>query len=249
MLSALAPCFLMGICWNRKCRPLALDEILEGYYARQGGIDHLSTITSMRVVGVNHTPDNEPAEFHLYKKATNRSYLVINTKSPTEQVVMAFNGEYPWMKEGFEAPELMPEVSAQIFVRDAPILSHLAHSYKRGIRLALVGETMIRKEYCYQINATLPDGAVIEYYIGRDDFLEKKIAHEMTVDGQLERHEAYLSQYGVVGKLLQPFLIETFVNNGSHSAIEVREMQINVPIADDLFEPEVSLAGPVKSGR
>ncbi len=212
-----------------------LEQVLEQFYAAQGGRAYLASVNSVRVRG---RLDSKPGkfEFILLKKRPNLVRMTV--RMGIHDLTMAYDGYQAWQVLPGKKPEeyeLMDPETAAPFMRDAPLFSHLIDAEKFGTKLQLLALTDVLGDPAYQIRATLKNGEKVDFYVDARTFLEVKNAAYEKIDGKYRLQETYYSDFRPVGELKVPYSVETVLDGARQSTMLVESMELNVGMYDRYF--------------
>lgn len=224
---------------------LTLDEILDRYYEKMGGLGAIEAISSIRIKA---TLSNQLGEMKLIiiKKRPNK--VRINYTRNDRLVIQAFDGEVAWMVEPgakWWEPNILGDVFAQSLMRDSSIESKLVNFRKKNVRVEFLGtETLTGNLLCYHLRATAPDGEATSYYLDTKEFVERKIVSLIQVNNRPTEQISYPSDYRRVGSVLVAYRVVNWLAEQQDSVIIVDEVEINPGVLDSYFRPPAPVAIP-----
>lgn len=226
---------------------LSLEALLDKYYNAQGGLNALFQIKSLRTSGTIYM-DGDDYQLTVIKKAPNKVRKILKKNNRT--YIEAYNGKVAWRKSPDAAAEIIPNEAATSLIESAPILNHLTRAKEEGIKVTLVDtKSFVGTVPCYHIRLVLPSNGAIEYFIGTDDFWERKIIYENTIEGKLQINISEFSQHKAVKDFIQPFLIKSKTEGQTSSSFDVESIDINVGVSSQYFEFPENLSSGTQAIR
>ncbi len=224
---------------------LTLDQILERYYDKMGGLGAIESISSIRIKA---TITNNKGEIKvvIIKKRPNK--IRINSYRNDRLFIQAFDGKVAWMVEPdgkWWEPNILGDALSQSMMRDSNIESKLVNYRKKNIRVEYLGtEILTGNLLCYHLRATTSNGEVTSYFLDSKEFVERKIINTIKVNNRSMEQISYPSDYRQVGSVLVAYRVVNWVEQKQDSVIVVNDVEINPGVLDSYFRPPSSEAIP-----
>jgi bifunctional DNA-binding transcriptional regulator/antitoxin component of YhaV-PrlF toxin-antitoxin module len=159
------------------------------------------------------------------------------------QQVQAYDGKSAWQVNPFEGrkdPELLSADDSKSLIEDADIEGQLVDYKQQGSTAELLGHDSVEGTDCYKIKLTLKNGDIFIYYLDTDSALELKRESQSLIRGAVRYREEVYGDYEQVNGIYFPFAIDSSEKGSpDHIKITVEKMEVNVPLANDLFTAPV----------
>jgi hypothetical protein len=154
--------------------------------------------------------------------------------------IEAYDGKIGWRVSPFggrKDAELLSADDLRGLILDADLDGPLVDYKVKGHTAELVGHDSVEGTDCYKIKLTLKNGDIRYYFLDADSYLEIKIEDDRTIRGTAEKSETYFGDYEKVDGIYYSFSYESGqVGNPRRVDYTVEKIEINVPLADSLFE-------------
>ncbi len=215
---------------------LALEEILDKYYAAIGGLGNWQSLDSLVIKGTilsQNTEISTTAEYMRPDKC--RVSYTIGGKI----VVQSFNGETAWQQSALSesiAPETL-DSSRTAYLRDrCGIESPLIDYAKKNLKVSLEGRDAVDGKDAYKIKVVYPSGNFQYYLLDAASFLPVKTVGFYTVGGQEVVMMTRFREYKRVGNILVPFkLAIEKKGNAPREEYAVESVTPNPPLDPAIF--------------
>ncbi len=214
-----------------------VDEILEGYYEAQGGLEKLRELQSLRISGVNRFQQQEISAKYL---AMRPNLLRMESASPEVEVVRVFDGETAWQAvrqrgstarvvrmEGQEAVEL---------IRESDFDGALVDYREKGHTIELVGIEKVRGSEAYKLEVVEQGGVRETYFIDTNTYRIVKKATDVPAEGGTILFEMYYDDFREVDGLVFPFTTTAVSSGQTVFTGLVEEVEVNPELDPELFE-------------
>jgi hypothetical protein len=159
-----------------------------------------------------------------------------------ETFIQAYDGRVAWERTSLisgSGAVVLTGVRADAIRAQAAFDGLLAEAQAAGRRIDLLGRTTIDGREVHHIRVSERD-QVWHCYLDVQTALERRLVQD-TIAGRLQQD---LSDYRDVGGIRVPFRISTAFNGQQQSVIVVTDVQLNVPIDPQMFDP-----GPLEGPR
>jgi len=199
-------------------------EVIQNYLEKIGGETLLESIKSVRIVG---EADFQGMTFSVesVKATPNRSINSISLGENMMQKRIYDNGKAKVFVQGNSVPVSDKDIKAM--KNSSRIFPELDFG-NEGFILSIKGIKKVGSEEAYQIFVTYPDGTEISHFYGINSGLKLKTESES--EGEIT-YSDYTDYEGV----LMPS--KTTANTGQGYLIAtIKQVEINIPVSDDLFE-------------
>lgn len=215
--------------------PLELGEVLERYYRATGGYEKQLAIRSLRLKGMINR-EGETIPITMVKQVPGRQRTVLDYDNYS--IILASDGQRMWQAiEGRpETAEWVEDGRDVAFLRDSQIASHLLRARENGSRVEMVGMTEVAGFDVYELKVTLQDGYELTYFLDANSFLERKIATQREIDGELVQHETTLSDYRKIDGITVAFRAVNRVGGTSESVLIIKEVDFDIGVLATVFD-------------
>jgi photosystem II stability/assembly factor-like uncharacterized protein len=239
LLSALSCSILFGAASARaQAQTLpTVDEIINCYINRVGGVERLRAVLSVRRHGKYYSGGGFEADLNYENRRPNNVREDFTFGGLTG--VTAFDGKNGWKIEpwaGKKDAEPLGEDELKGIIEDGEFLDPLFDYKARGNTATLIGTDQVEGTDVYKLSLTLAsNGDVRTYYLDAESCVPIKYEVKRTVRGAERWFETELGDYKEVQGVLFPFSMATGAK-GSSSADKQQFMwdRITVnPVLDD----------------
>ena len=214
----------------------SVDEILDNYFENTGGKEAWKEMKSMKMEAMMSMQQMElPAT--IYSAEPNKQKVEINVQG--KSLIQAYDGTTAWMINPFmggDDPQKMPEEMSEDMVKEKFEDDFLDYKEK-GHTVELLGKKEIEGAETFEIKLTKKSGDVEHHYFDTENFVPimiQTIGTTGPTKGQAS--ETYLSDYQEVGDFVVPFFMETKVAGQTIQKITVKNVELDVELADDFFD-------------
>ncbi|MEM9226776.1 MAG: hypothetical protein AAGA45_02315 [Verrucomicrobiota bacterium] len=215
--------------------PMTLQDVLAEYFAAQGGIEHLETVNSLRMIGTLTIGDRE-MEIIQIKKRPNLMRMTVKTENG--DLIQGFNGNTAWrtLRQREQAIELEGREREEL-IRNAYLFSQIYQPDDNNVTLSYLGMQEVRGEPAHTVVVELDDGSKMTHYIDPETYLDNLIISETMVDGVPIIIESVYSNIQTVKEMQLPYKVENFMDGELQSSIELETIEINPGIHSPYFDP------------
>ncbi|WOO41612.1 hypothetical protein [Rubellicoccus peritrichatus] len=214
---------------------ITVREVIRGYLKAQGGEDRLEKVQSIKIEG---TVTQGEANYRLlqFKKLPN--LVRLNISGENKNFSMGYNGKTAWIKPS-KAPQSIPmeAEAAETFIANATLFSQLYTLRDRQDSINLLGESTVKGEPCYELQVKTLEGSEMIYFLGKNDFLERKVSQFVKSENGVIRNESFFSDFREVPPLTIPFLIESYSEGELSSIVKIKAAKLNAGVFNSYFNP------------
>ena len=215
--------------------------VIDRYVVAMGGRGSLEKITSVRLSGMIHYPDESRHSITVLKKKPDRIRLSINTG--TLRFTQAYDGEVAWSSTHFKGNSVnrrMGRAEAKRFVREAPLENALIDPLAFGAAVTRGPDVILAGKPGYQIIAVYPDGSRSVFHIEKETFFERRIIeYDSTGVFLSEVIPSRFEKFSGVVFALQ--IIRRDASGNNLSTLVIDEVETNLGLLNSAFEPPASL--------
>lgn len=242
MRSVLVLLLFLGLTWVAQAQ--TVDEILSNYYANTGGKARWEQLRNVRMSGTVLTQGVEVPVTILQTSDGKQKVSIWFRGEEITQV--AFNGEQGWnMNFVTQRPEPMsPEANANMKQQVTDFPDAFLNYRKKGYLAALEGQEAIQGKPAYKVKLIKSplkvngqeQENVVYYFFDPDNYL--LVAMRNTSRSEPTRGasvETLLDNYRTVNGLLFPFVSKISYNGQPGEAIQIDNIETNVPVDPGLF--------------
>jgi hypothetical protein len=216
------------------------DEIINRYIAFIGGGQKWKTIKTLTTSGT-YTYGGMTFPFTSYAKAPDKYKYVVaaNGKAFTQ----AYDGKDGWRIDGFKDEKkktiLKGDAGRDMANEADVVLENPFIDYsKKGHTVLLEGIDSAANRVCYKIKLVRKDGDTATYFFDRENFsLIKKQAIAQNTELEHALLDIVYSDYRLTSGIYTPHKIICSTNGQEILAIKVKQVRLNIPMADSIFKP------------
>ena len=215
------------------------DEVLEKLIRAQGGREKLAAIKDTTITGsFVMTAMGMEGEMTAYQKEPNLLRMDIEIMGTT--MTQAYDGKTAWMVNSETGTvEMMPEIAAEYFIREAYGNAAILEPDKHGISYSLKGKEVIEsKEYIVLIQ-TFSDDFKVTMYIDPKTYLIHK-TKSLALDGMMMETESEVvySNYKETDGVLTAFNMTIYENAIEDFVFTASEVRYNTGLEESFFKRE-----------
>ena len=209
----------------------SLDDVLAKHYEAIGGLEAWTGLESMEMSGtISLAGGMAQGPFQVHQKRPSMTRIVITIQGMN--IIQAFDGNMAWqimpMTGSTEPAEADPATTANL-MQQADIDGPLIGWREDGHSIEVVGTELVDGIETIHLTLVNREGPS-HFYLDANTYLPIQIKTMVAGINSTTK----LSDYRNVDGLLFPFLVEADTQMGSQ-AIIFDEMQINIPIDDQIF--------------
>jgi hypothetical protein len=217
-------------------RAQSVDEIISKNIQAHGGLEKIQSVKTMRSSGkvsfgsfqarflqANVRPDKVREETIIQGLAQ----------------VQGYDGTTGWQVNPFQGrkdAELLSADDLKSLQEDSDIDGPLVDYKSKGHTAELLGHDSVEGTDCFKVKVMLKNRDVRIYFFDADSFLELKVESQNIVRGTVQYSETFYGDYEQVNGIYYPFEYEQGQKGSSNRAkFTVEKIEINIPLADNLF--------------
>ncbi len=210
---------------------LKLEDLLQRYYAANGGLDNILSIRSLRAEGEIRRSSGEEGSLILLKKRPNRQLTSIRMKD--DRVIIRGNdGETSWV--ALEQPGLPTYVETVAEAGDTRFDSFLVTPDEDGLSLRLLEPTREGRDLLYPVEVLSNDGRITIVYLEARTMREVRRVEKWEQDGEVRERVVDLSQHSKVNNVWFAKRQVSRLGN-DETIVEFQTITLNPGIFDDAF--------------
>lgn len=216
-----------------------VEEIVENSWRALGGRDRWQAIGTLEIAGTQTSFSQAPRPFLVQRQRPN--LYRFDHYELTHEFIIAYDGEMAWWKRTLliaakgNWPLAAPVQWAEWITADAefdyPFLSYR----ERGHHLDFQGEFDLDGEPTYELEVTLRNGHVQQWYIAVDSYLPVARIDSIFYVKIPQERRTYFSDYREIGGVMVPYHIELEYGN-EYRVMDVDEVRLNAEIDPRVFE-------------
>lgn len=214
---------------------ITVREVIRGYLTAQGGEDRLEKVQSIRIEGTV-TQGGSTYRLRQFKKLPN--LVRLNISGDNRNLSLGYNGEIAWVKPK-NAPQSIPmePEATEAFIANATLFSQLYVLRDELNSINLLGESTVKGESCYELQLRTREGTEMIYFLGKNDFLERKVVQLVNSAGAVIRNETYFDDFQKIAPLTIPYYIESYSDGELSSTINIKSAKLNAGVFNSYFNP------------
>jgi outer membrane lipoprotein-sorting protein len=216
------------------------DEIIAKYIAFAGGVQKWKKIKTITSSGTYNYGGME-FPFKAWSKAPDLyKYEVTSNGKSFNQ---AYDGREGWKIDGFkdETHKTMltgKQATAMANESDVELESPFIDYQKKGHTVIPEGKDTVDKRICYKIRLTRKNGDTETYYFDSGNYeLVKKQAISKNTELDNSILDILYSDYRTIEGIAIPQKTSCISNGQTILVITVKDIKLNLPIADSIFKP------------
>jgi hypothetical protein len=212
-----------------------LEDVLKGHFSAIGQ-DNLLKVNSQRLTGKMMQGGVEIPFIQLAKRPDK---VRVEGTFQALTFIQTYNGKEGWSVNPFAGvtdPQPMPEDALKSMKYQADMDGMLWNWKDKGYTVTLDGKEDMEGTSCYKIKLVTKENDSFTFYIDSDSYIMIRSNTKMKVMGNESESDTYYSNYMQVEGLAVPGKIETKVNGQSAGTIVVDKVELNIDLADNLFE-------------
>lgn len=216
--------------------PKNLNELLANHRAACG-LDGTAEVESQRLEGIIRR-GRERYEVVALKKRPH--FYRMTTTSRRERRSYVFDGTTAWVETDRFSRVLLPEETKNL-ARDALIFSPLLTPDAHGAELEWQGREVEGGGSYHVVLARYPDGGEERYYLDPVLHLIRYRKREAWMNNGWMTQKTGYSGYRRVGEHVIPTIFEDEIGNAGITVVEFSNIEFNVGVVSNLFQPPKDL--------
>jgi len=226
-----------------------VDRLVARNVAARGGAEAWRAVSSLRLTGKMDVGRGMLVPYVLEQKRPRKMRLEYVFDGET--VVQCSDGSAGWKLAPFrgrKTPEALTKEELREATASADLYGLLFDYVRRGHAVKLLGREPVQGRDAFELQVTLPGGAVRWVYLDAESGLEVRVDAMRTVARRERRVETYYQDWKAAEGLLVPRRYETRTEGEKDShVLTVETVLINPPLANARFA--MPAAVPTGGGR
>ena len=215
-----------------------VEEVIQKYSARLGGLDAFNKITTAKMTG---TYTIQGTDLPLTVQVVNGKAARTDVEAMGTQIINVYNNGKAWKQNAFGGAPTPTEVTAPAELNELKIQSTLAPvlmNYKAlGHKVELLGQEDVEGIKAYKLKLTFKeDGKVTTYYISANDYTLIKTESDRDMMGQTVKVESFYSDLKEFNGI-KFFMTRSQKMNGEvFQTTKIETVELNVPVDEKIFD-------------
>ena len=227
--------FALFIVSTTQAQDASLDNILEKYYEKIGGVEKWKKIENIKMIG-NSTAMGMTSPITMYTMTPNLSKREMNIMG--KEMVIAFDGTDAWMINPFDGSEGAKKQGEEASKQSAKqkFEDELIDYKEKGHQLELSGEEELNGINTYKVKMNKKDGDVLFYYFDAENYVPVMLKTLITT-GQAKGEvlEIHMRDYKEVDGLYFSHTMEQKIGEKSLFSFTADKVEFNVKDIDAAF--------------
>ena len=219
---------------NLTLQAQTVDEVINKHIEAIGGKENWLKVNSFKMeANISVQGMDIPVNiFQVHNKAQKQEYTVMNMTGYTiltSEEGWSFN---PMM--GQSKPEQMAKEDVEMGKETLDIRGDLLDYAAKGSKAELMGKEDVDGTSCFKLKVTRKSGNEFVYFIDPSNYYIKRTINKIKANGQEVEQKVNFSNYQ---KLPEGIVVPLTMENSSIPApINVKKVEVNVPIDDIVFK-------------
>lgn len=216
----------------------SLDDVLKEHFSAMGQ-DNILKVNTQRLTGKMIQSGIEIPFIQLAKRPDK---VRVEGTFQALTFIQTYNGKEGWTVNPFAGvtdPQPITEDALKSLKYQADMDGMLWNWKEKGYTVTLEGKEDMEGTSCFKIKLVTKEGDSFTYYIDSDSYIMIRSNTKMKVQGNETEADTYYSNYLQVEGMAVPGKIETKVNGQLAGTIIVDKVELNIDLADTLFDKPV----------
>jgi hypothetical protein len=216
----------------------SLDDVLKEHFSAIGQ-DNLLKVNTQRLTGKMIQSGIEIPFIQLAKRPDK---VRVEGTFQALTFIQTFNGKEGWTVNPFAGvtdPQPITEDALKSLKYQADMDGMLWNWKEKGYTVTLEGKEDMEGTSCFKIKLVTKEGDSFTYYIDSDSYIMIRSNTKMKVMGNETEADTYYSNYLQVEGMAVPGKIESKMNGQLAGTIIVDKVELNIDLADTLFDKPV----------
>jgi hypothetical protein len=216
----------------------SLDDVLKEHFSAIGQ-DNILKVNAQRLTGKMIQSGIEIPFIQLAKRPDK---VRVEGTFQALTFIQTFNGKDGWTLNPFAGvtdPQPLTEDALKSLKYQADMDGMLWNWKEKGYTVTLEGKEDMEGTSCFKIKLVTKEGDSFTYYIDSDSYIMIRSNTKIKVQGNETEADTYYSNYLQVEGMAVPGKIETKMNGQLAGTIIVDKVELNIDLADTLFEKPV----------
>ncbi|MEO0795386.1 MAG: hypothetical protein AAFX93_09500 [Verrucomicrobiota bacterium] len=221
----------------------ALDALVEKHTQATMGGRNAEEVTALTLSG-NYTLDGQSYPFVVKKMRPH--YFRLELSTPNGLMVQGFDGSRGWLlPAGFDAEnaEWMAPGPSKTMQRDAIMFNYLVEREREPVQLSLAGSSDTKPGDLIGIQAQLPDGGLIRYWLNPETALIEREVKTDFSGNDVKITTAELSDFRNIDGLQIAHYVKHFRTGEPESELRVESVEIVESFPPEIFSPAIDKPG------
>lgn len=213
----------------------SIDDILKEHFSASGQ-DNLLKVNTQKLTG---KMIQGGVEIPFIQMAKRPDKVRIEGTFQALTFVQTYNGKEGWSLNPFAGvtdPQPMSEDELKSMRYQSDMDGMLWKWKEKGYTVTFDGKEDMEGTSCYKIKLVTKEGDSFTYYIDSDSYIMIRSNTKIKVMGNEAEADTYYSNYMQVEGLAVPAKIETKMNGQLMMTIIVDKVELNIELADTLFD-------------
>lgn len=225
---------LASFLFNLTLQAQTVDEVINKHIEAIGGKENWLKVNSFKMeANISVQGMDIPVNiFQVHNKAQKQEYTVMNMTGYTiltSEEGWSFN---PMM--GQSKPEQMAKEDVEMGKETLDIRGDLLDYAAKGSKAELMGKEDVDGTSCFKLKVIRKSGNEFVYFIDPSNYYVKRTINKIKANGQEVEQKVNFSNYQ---KLPEGIVVPlTMENSGIPAPINVKKVEVNVPIDDSVFK-------------
>lgn len=211
-----------------------IDALIEKNIAAKGGKEAWNDLQSLRLSGQMELGKGVVVPYVIEQKRAEKMCLEYEFDNQT--AIQCVNGVNGWQLLPFRGQKIAQAMSAEAAAQMADTASIdglLFNSYRRGLKVELLGSELIAGRMANKLKVTMPAGTVRWLYLDEETGLEVKLESTRILRGKERLVETVYRNWKEQGGLLFPSRQETRTQGDIETQFITVETIVSNPVIDD----------------
>jgi len=219
------------------------DEIIQKHIEAIGGADNWKKINSIKIVGTSNAGGTEiPITLTIQQGKGFRVEYTVNGMTGYNIITDKAGWNYSPFS-GQTKAEAMPEDLVKKSQDGLDIGGPLFDYQAKGNKMTYLGKDDVEGTECYKIKVTFPSGKEETVYIDASNYYHIRSVDKVKAnDKEMEQ----TSNFGNFQKLPEGIVYPMSIDFGGGGPMTVKSIEINKPLADNIFQPAEAKEPEVK---
>ncbi len=211
------------------------EALVEKYIQANGGMEHIKSISSLRLLGKIAEGDIV-YDLVLIKKRPHYRRMIFRWLG--RSIHMGYNGTKAWryISNSIEDIELpMAEEEQAFFIADSQFDGPLLDWQANRLQLRLQGLAIIGRQECYVLETVTPGGKLTRFFIDAKQFTELRVETRDSPDSP-DWHITCFSDYKQLDSIWLAMKVDRFINDKLVSRMSFETAEVNFGVFNDYFD-------------
>ena len=210
-----------------------LEKVLDNHFKAIGQkkllkIETLQATGKAAMMGMDNS-------FQMINKRPDKVQISIDFQGA--KFLQVYDGETAWTINPMMGPDpvVVTGAEANSAIEASDMDGQLWKYKEKGHQLELEGIEDLEGKEVYVLKLTKKSGTIDHYYLGKDDYLLKKVVSRVMANGMEMEVEVLLSDYRDVEGYMMPFNTLQKVGGQTNMNLTFDEVKVNLEVDDSIF--------------